>query len=88
MRAASSRKNVYLKFYDLVEGKLAFECVNSDHSWLSPAYNNEVFERPQVFKTFFLILLLIIIGEFFASPAIALADSAVITQVRPTFQFF
>ena len=34
-------------------------------TWVSPAYNNEVFERPQVFKAFFLILLLIIIGEFF-----------------------
>ena len=48
-------------------------------TWVSPAYNNEVFERTGVYKAFFLILLLVIIGEFFSSPAIALADSAVVT---------
>jgi hypothetical protein len=30
-------------------------------------------------KTFFLLLLLVIVGEFFSAPAITLADSAVIT---------
>lgn len=47
--------------------------------WVSPAWNNEVFERAGVHKVFFLILLLVIIGEFFSSPAVALVDSAVIT---------
>ena len=32
--------------------------------WVSPRFNNEVFERDQVHKVFFLILLLIVIGEF------------------------
>ncbi len=47
--------------------------------WVSPAWNNEVFEKAGVHKVFFLILLLVVIGEFFSSPAIALADSAVVT---------
>ena len=33
--------------------------------WVSPRWNNEVFERDGVHKVFFLILLLIVIGEFF-----------------------
>ncbi len=33
--------------------------------WISPAFNNEVFERSAVHKVFFLIALLVIIGEFF-----------------------
>ena len=33
--------------------------------WVSPRFNNEVFERDGVHKVFFLILLLIVIGEFF-----------------------
>lgn len=33
--------------------------------WVSPRFNNEVFERDAVHKVFFLILLLIVIGEFF-----------------------
>ena len=34
-------------------------------TWVSPAFNNEVFELAGVQKVFFLILLLVIIGEFF-----------------------
>jgi len=49
--------------------------------WISPSFSNEVFERSGVEKVFFLVLLLVIIGEFFASPATALADSAVITSL-------
>ncbi len=37
-------------------------------------------------KVFFLILLLVIIGEFFSSPAVALADSAVITMLGEEHQ--
>lgn len=48
-------------------------------TWISPRWNNEVFEREGVHKVFFLILLLIVIGEFLSSPAIAMADSAVCT---------
>ena len=33
--------------------------------WISPRWNNEVFDKPGVRKTFFLIFLLIIVGEFF-----------------------
>ena len=49
--------------------------------WLSPSFSNEVFEKSGVEKVFFLLLLVVIIGEFFASPAIALADSAIITSL-------
>ena len=33
--------------------------------WISPRWNNEVFEKSGVHKVFFLIFLLIIVGEFF-----------------------
>ena len=33
--------------------------------WVSPRWNNEVFERDGVNKAFFLLILLVIIGEFF-----------------------
>ncbi|TRY69318.1 hypothetical protein TCAL_14242 [Tigriopus californicus] len=59
---------------------------NKHKEWVSPAYSNEVFERAGVHKVFFLITLLVIIGEFFSSPAIALADSAVITLLGEQHQ--
>ena len=49
--------------------------------WLTPTFSNEVFEKSGVDKVFFLLLLVVVIGEFFASPAIALADSAIITSL-------
>ena len=50
-------------------------------TWLTPSFSNEGFEQSGVEKVFFLLLLVVIIGEFFASPAIALADSAIITSL-------
>lgn len=38
-----------------------------------------MYSTPDIQKTFFLLLLLVVIGEFFSAPAITLADSAVIT---------
>lgn len=59
---------------------------NKHKEWVSPAYSNEVFERAAVHKVFFLITLLTIMGEFFSSPAIALADSAVISLLGEQHQ--
>jgi len=65
--------------------RIGFEDAHKEYSkhaeWLSPSFSNEVFERSGVEKVFFLVLLMVIIGEFFASPAIALADSAIITSL-------
>ena len=65
--------------------RIYFNDTNTDFAkqsvWLTPSYSNEVFEQKSVEKTFFLVLLLVVIGEFFASPAIALADSAIITSL-------
>jgi hypothetical protein len=64
---------------------MIFDNMNTNYEkgteWVSPSYSNEVFERAGVEKVFFLVLLLVIIGEFFASPATALADSAVINAL-------
>ncbi|TMW43089.1 hypothetical protein DOY81_011831, partial [Sarcophaga bullata] len=38
-----------------------------------------VYRTPDIQKAFFLLLLVILIGEFFSAPAVTLADSAVIT---------
>lgn len=47
--------------------------------WVTPLHSSIVYRRPDIQKTFFLLLLLVVIGEFFSAPAITLADSAVIT---------
>ncbi|KAJ0183045.1 hypothetical protein K1T71_001021 [Dendrolimus kikuchii] len=47
--------------------------------WVTPLHSSIVYRTPDIQKTFFLLLLLVVIGEFFSAPAITLADSAVIT---------
>ncbi|XP_014478454.1 PREDICTED: major facilitator superfamily domain-containing protein 6 isoform X2 [Dinoponera quadriceps] len=47
--------------------------------WVKPIFSSIVYRLPDIQKTFFLLLLLVIVGEFFSAPAITLADSAVIT---------
>lgn len=45
--------------------------------WLSPPFSSIVYRSSDVQKSFFLLLLVVILGEFFSCPAITLADSAV-----------
>lgn len=53
---------------------------NKEHkSWVQPIISSIVYRTEDIQKSFFLLLLLVIIGEFFSAPAITLADSAVIT---------
>ncbi|XP_055638815.1 major facilitator superfamily domain-containing protein 6 isoform X2 [Toxorhynchites rutilus septentrionalis] len=56
---------------------------NFDHKLhndlVSPIFSSIVYRTADIQKAFFLLLLLVIIGEFFSAPAITLADSAVIT---------
>ncbi|XP_076165616.1 major facilitator superfamily domain-containing protein 6 jef isoform X2 [Ptiloglossa arizonensis] len=47
--------------------------------WVKPLFSSIVYRLPDIQKTFLLLLLLVIVGEFFSAPAITLADSAVIT---------
>uniref|UniRef100_A0A1A9V2L8 Major facilitator superfamily associated domain-containing protein n=1 Tax=Glossina austeni TaxID=7395 RepID=A0A1A9V2L8_GLOAU len=47
--------------------------------YVSPIFSSMVYRTPDIQKAFFLLLLVILIGEFFSAPAITLADSAVIT---------
>ncbi|CAK9807696.1 Major facilitator superfamily domain-containing protein 6 [Anthophora quadrimaculata] len=47
--------------------------------WVKPLFSSIVYRQTDIQKTFFLLLLLVIVGEFFSAPAITLADSAVIT---------
>lgn len=53
------------------------ERLNKD--WVSPLFSSIVYRTDDIHKAFFLLMLLVIIGEFFSAPAITLADSAVIT---------
>ncbi|KAK4883021.1 hypothetical protein RN001_006340 [Aquatica leii] len=48
-------------------------------SWVQPIISSIIYKVQDIQKAFFLLLLLVIIGEFFSAPAITLADSAVIT---------
>ncbi|XP_013139347.1 PREDICTED: major facilitator superfamily domain-containing protein 6-A [Papilio polytes] len=52
---------------------------NTNGNWVTPLHSFIVYSTPDIQKTFFLLLLLVVIGEFFSAPAITLADSAVIT---------
>ncbi|XP_023936157.1 major facilitator superfamily domain-containing protein 6 [Bicyclus anynana] len=51
----------------------------AQRDWVSPLHSFVVYSTPDIQKTFFLLLLLVVVGEFFSAPAITLADSAVIT---------
>lgn len=48
-------------------------------SWVKPIISSIVYRTQDIQKAFFLLLLLVIIGEFFSAPAVTLADSAVLT---------
>ncbi|RZB40361.1 major facilitator superfamily domain-containing protein 6 [Asbolus verrucosus] len=48
-------------------------------NWVQPIISSIVYRTQDIQKAFFLLILLVIIGEFFSAPAITLADSAVIT---------
>lgn len=48
-------------------------------TWVSPLFSSIVYTYDDINKAFFLLFLLIVIGEFFSAPSITLADSAVIT---------
>lgn len=52
---------------------------NLHKNYVSPLFSSIVYTTDDIQKAFFLLFLLIIIGEFFSAPAITLADSAVIT---------
>ncbi|CAH1711732.1 hypothetical protein AGLY_000918 [Aphis glycines] len=49
------------------------------YNLVMPIYSHIVYTIEDIEKVFFLLLLLVMIGEFFSAPAITLADSAVIT---------
>ncbi|XP_018331409.1 major facilitator superfamily domain-containing protein 6 [Agrilus planipennis] len=52
---------------------------DKDAGLVQPIISSIVYHIDDIQKTFFLMMLLVIIGEFFSAPAITLADSAVIT---------
>ncbi|XP_063878953.1 major facilitator superfamily domain-containing protein 6-like isoform X1 [Scylla paramamosain] len=53
----------------------------AEEALLSPPFSSIVYKSSDVQKVFFLLLLVVVIGEFFSSPAITLADSAVLTYL-------
>lgn len=44
-------------------------------TYVSPPFSSVVYRQEDVQAAFFLMILLVILGEFFSSPAITLADS-------------
>lgn len=46
---------------------------------MRPIISTIVYRTQDIQKAFFLLLLLVIIGEFFSAPSVTLADSAVLT---------
>ncbi|KAF2359440.1 Major facilitator superfamily associated domain [Trinorchestia longiramus] len=49
--------------------------------WISPPFSSIVYHQQDVQKVFFLLILLVMLGEFFSSPAITLADHAVLSYL-------
>lgn len=50
-------------------------------SYVSPPFSTVVYKLEDVKEVFFLLLLLILLGEFFSAPAITLADCATLTYL-------
>lgn len=50
-------------------------------NWVSPSFSSQIFKKDDVTKVFFLLLMLVIFGEALASPAIVIADSAVLAYL-------
>lgn len=65
----SPLKVTYAVNYDKKENK----------NWVSPSYSSQIFKKDDVSKVFFLLLLLVILGEAVSSPSIVLADTAVLS---------
>jgi len=54
-------------------------------SYVSPPFSTIVYKLDDVKEVFFLLLLLILLGEFFSAPAITLADCATLTYLGNYF---
>lgn len=54
---------------------------NPTAAYISPPFSSIVYKWEDVQETFFLLLLLIVLGEFFSAPAITLADSATLSYL-------
>ena len=50
-------------------------------SYLSPPFSTIVYKLDDVKEVFFLLLLLVLLGEFFSAPALTLADSATLNYL-------
>uniref|UniRef100_A0ABD2W548 Major facilitator superfamily associated domain-containing protein n=1 Tax=Trichogramma kaykai TaxID=54128 RepID=A0ABD2W548_9HYME len=77
-------RSIKLQFYSNGQSPMSVRyAANYDEKvhkgWVKPIFSSIVYKLPDIQKTFFLLLLLVIVGEFFSAPAITLADSAVIT---------
>ncbi|KAK6742762.1 hypothetical protein RB195_010183 [Necator americanus] len=55
---------------------------------VSPPHSTRVYRQPAVEQAFMLLLLLIALGEFFSSPALALADAATLNATKDNPQEF
>ncbi|XP_018028262.1 major facilitator superfamily domain-containing protein 6 isoform X2 [Hyalella azteca] len=58
-----------------------YEEFGNAKDWISPPFSSIVYHQQDVQKVFFLLLLLVMLGEFFSSPAITLTDHAVLSYL-------
>lgn len=54
---------------------------NKHTSYVSPSFSSLVYEKGDVQEVFFLLLLLVVIGEFFSAPAITMADTVTLAYL-------
>uniref|UniRef100_A0A6A7G3U5 Major facilitator superfamily domain-containing protein 6-like isoform X2 n=2 Tax=Hirondellea gigas TaxID=1518452 RepID=A0A6A7G3U5_9CRUS len=58
-----------------------YEKFSDAKDWISPPFSSIVYHEQDVQKVFFLLILLVTLGEFFSSPAITLADHSVLSYL-------
>lgn len=55
---------------------------------MSPPFSSRVYREPAVEQVFMLLLLLVVIGEFFSAPAVTLADACTLSYLEDQPQLF
>lgn len=78
------------KVFSRVLLQLVFQVYNYDEEQygilVSPPHSARVYRKPAIEQVFLLLLLLVVLGEFFSAPGLPLADSCTLNYVKETPQ--
>ncbi|XP_014771110.1 major facilitator superfamily domain-containing protein 6 [Octopus bimaculoides] len=77
----SKRKRPKHEGYEIDHSKIANKNKEQVAGLVSPRFSTIVYREDQVQQVFFVLLVLIVVGEFFSAPAITLADSVTLAYL-------